>query len=640
MWVGGADGDFDTDTDLCIELQPSQDPSSSPPHTLSSVPSVIVEIQKRVMRIFDSPVARCEVSLLPLLLHPGVTAERWFEMKCERTGTRSGMLLLRLLLMHCDENESSRERISAAERSRTLRGTLLSHGPVSDFQDIDFNLSYANDTKATSGHNGFFHSRKSDVVIRKPGAINRSSSSSSDGSAQDSSQSNNSGDVSTKSSNSSGSGSGSDSLGPNLLCDTPTKKPDYIPALTSESNGSTATRPPSTTDQPQLPAPCQPVTTPASLPSEAACSSPTTSPSPPWTRTTPPAISLRKRSTPTSHPRKALPTETPNDCSPVLLNTAREGEFSFSQGLVPTRNGEAVTGESDWTREDSRTPDPLPTYLSSPVDRITAPSSSSITATGNIAKIDTARGVNFSMPSMDSSGIDTYYYTGRNANEGENEGAATSVSLRRRRGKHDRSTSSLSTSSRGGERGAGERESASRIGRDRDYEGGAQAKGSKGSSKNGGTDRRDSANSVIGKRKEREKGEDKRGSSLLSPVTPTGVAHWLMAAGSSALNYLERQLVDPDERGSQTENGHLAIRGAEGAGGGAGTGGRGGFGMALEGPGMEMRRGSEGEIGRNGPMGSEPEGMEGVGRIHVNLVSAFKSLVSDAAEGDHYVVSE
>ena len=344
-----------------------------------------------------------------------------------------------------------------------------------------------------------------------------------------------------------------------------------------------------------------------------------------------------------------------DDGSPVLLNGASdregegegEGEFSFSQGLVPQRNAGAVTDKIYRTRENRLISDPLPDTLSSPLDRITSPSpsSSSMTDNANIVITDIVRGAAPSIPNSRSSGIDTNSYADRNENEEMD--AAGSVSLRRRRGKHDRSTSSLSlsTSSRG-EIG-GERASESRAGRDRYGGSSAQAKGSKRSNRNGDTERRDS---VIGKRKEREKekekGKEMLGSSLLSPVTPTGVAHWLMAAGSSALGYLERQLVDPDERGN-LDRAHLANNGAEGAGMGGGS--RGGSSVVLEAPGSQMRRGSDAETGtgtglRNGHIGTGPEGMgmgmEGVGRIHVNLVSAFKSLVSDAAEGDHYVVSE
>ena len=49
---------------------------------------------------------------------------------------------------------------------------------------------------------------------------------------------------------------------------------------------------------------------------------------------------------------------------------------------------------------------------------------------------------------------------------------------------------------------------------------------------------------------------------------------------------------------------------------------------------------STGELGGHPMVGGVEEGegiLEGVGRVHVRLIAAFKSRVHDAADGDHYV---
>ena len=66
---------------------------------LFQFPYVSVEIRKKMMRIFDSQVAFCEVSILPLLLYPNISIERIFCLTDTGTGAPSGMISLKLLFV-------------------------------------------------------------------------------------------------------------------------------------------------------------------------------------------------------------------------------------------------------------------------------------------------------------------------------------------------------------------------------------------------------------------------------------------------------------------------------------------------------------------------------------------------------------
>ena len=118
-------------------------------------------------------------------------------------------------------------------------------------------------------------------------------------------------------------------------------------------------------------------------------------------------------------------------------------------------------------------------------------------------------------------------------------------------------------------------------------------------------------------------------SSLLTPLTPSGMADWLRGAGQGAVQYLERQLMDSDEKqGDLNLDPNINVNIAH---------------SSTERNKYNQISDIQSQITRvpsNLPRAdvAKSERMEGVGRIYVNLVSAFKSLVTDAAEGDHYVV--
>lgn len=120
--------------------------------------------------------------------------------------------------------------------------------------------------------------------------------------------------------------------------------------------------------------------------------------------------------------------------------------------------------------------------------------------------------------------------------------------------------------------------------------------------------------------------------SLLAPVTPAGMAHWFVNISSNALGYLEKQLMDTDENSNGDVREGSAISRADIGDAHSSTG-------KVQSPGQGLSVGAGvGHDLRGEKVRGVPDKMEGVGRIHVSLVSVFKALVTDAAEGDHYVV--
>ena len=143
-------------------------------------------------------------------------------------------------------------------------------------------------------------------------------------------------------------------------------------------------------------------------------------------------------------------------------------------------------------------------------------------------------------------------------------------------------------------------------------------------------------------RKDIKGGKDgmKGKSSLLDPVTPSGMADWFVSAGHGVVQYLGKQLMDNDDSNkdlpqsptdthmNRNKNGNTNINQSNN-GNKISDGHNNSFqGLVINGTNKTSSTNGAASYQR----------MEGVGRIHVNLVSAFKSLVTDAAEGDHYVV--
>ena len=124
IWNQGADGFIDVDNDDSFEIVPlrssSIDDDSSVINSSSqkynnpgigksdsnleedidiiAFPYLQLDVKRRMMiNIFDSTIAGCEISILPLMLHPNVTTERWFALTDFTTGEMCGKILVRLL---------------------------------------------------------------------------------------------------------------------------------------------------------------------------------------------------------------------------------------------------------------------------------------------------------------------------------------------------------------------------------------------------------------------------------------------------------------------------------------------------------------------------------------------------------------
>jgi hypothetical protein len=564
VWAGGAAGDIDVSSDEYFDLQSThRGDGLSHPADLSSSPSVSIEIKKRVMRIFDSSIALCTVSLLPLLLHPGTVTERWFELCSPAGGTRCGMLLLRLLLvLHDDIPHASGPSLASVSESvssaSSYGGLLMSHGPVSDFQDIDLSTP----SKQTSGI-----------------SISRSSSSSSS-SIRDNSSSRSSGWTGNNGLESNNGRSNDDfSISSNLT-----------PSKTSETTPSGRKSP-----VPML-IPMQPQTTTMSL-IRPDPSAPTplrrrgplsTSPTTPVMSTISLPLSPSTTSTVTST------SMTPSQ-SAVSVIAVTPPPISF---IVENNQGSAVT---DTLQSDTRK------SLECTVPDRTSPELYNSTVQHTTQAVsDRCQGAVRAALDSPSSPPKGSIMLGERALYGSPD----DITLRQRRGgavsnekNSRRSSRSVSPSSDSDSRGSKKK---SRI---------------KGKGKGGTVKGKAPSKALVkGKTGAGLKGtEGNAKGSLLAPVTPAGMAHWFVNISSTALGYLEKQLMDTEEN----SNGDVRDEGTMIADAHSSTGKAKGHGHGQDIRGEKVR-------------GSEK--MEGVGRIHVSLVSVFKALVTDAAEGDHYVV--
>ena len=125
VWSQGTEGFIDVDNDDSLEIvslgrssiddihssitnnqNNSQRGTSSSTADLgnevdvSVFPYLQLDVKRRMMiSIFDSTIAGCEISILPLMLHPNVTTERWFALTDFTTGEVCGKILVRLLFV-------------------------------------------------------------------------------------------------------------------------------------------------------------------------------------------------------------------------------------------------------------------------------------------------------------------------------------------------------------------------------------------------------------------------------------------------------------------------------------------------------------------------------------------------------------
>jgi hypothetical protein len=567
VWAGGAAGDIDVSSDEFFDLQSTHRGDGLPRSAdLSSSPSVSIEIKKRVMRIFDSSIALCTVSLLPLLLHPGTVTERWFELCSPAGGTRCGMLLLRLLLvLHDDIPQASAPSLASVSESVSSAsgygGLLMSHGPVSDFQDIDLSTP----SKHTSGISISRSSSSSSSSIRD----NSSSSSSSGWTGNNGLESNNgrSNDDFSISSN----------LTPYKTSDTtPSGRKSPVPVLIP-------TQPQTTTmslirPDPSAPTPLRrrgplstspttPVMSNTSLPLSPSATSTVTSSS------VTPSLSAVSVIAETSPP---ISFKVENNQGSAVTNTLQSDTRKSLERAVPDRTSPELyssTVQHSTQADSDRCKGAVRGALDSP----------SSPPKGSVMKGERA-----------------LYGSPDDNNLRQRRGGAVSTEKNSRR-----SSRSVSPSSDSDSRGSKKK---SRI----------KGKGKGGTVKGKGP----SKALVKGKTGAGLKGnEGNPKGSLLAPVTPAGMAHWFVNISSAALGYLEKQLMDTEEN----SNGDITDEGAIIADTHSSTGKAKGHG---HGHGQDIRGEKVG--------GSDK--MEGVGRIHVSLVSVFKALVTDAAEGDHYVV--
>ena len=151
IWNQGADGFIDVDNDDSFEIVPlrssSIDDDSSGINSnsqkysnpgisksdsnleedidISSFPYLQLDVKRRMMiNIFDSTIAGCEISILPLMLHPNVTTERWFALTDFTTGEMCGKILVRLLFASAPtDTEATVNTDQIAEQKEMLEFT-------------------------------------------------------------------------------------------------------------------------------------------------------------------------------------------------------------------------------------------------------------------------------------------------------------------------------------------------------------------------------------------------------------------------------------------------------------------------------------------------------------------------------------
>ena len=108
-WTQGAGDvgiDVDNDDSLEIVTLPATDGTggntvdADADADIDAWPTLRLELKRRAMlRLFDSAVASCEVSIVPLIAHPNTVAERWFGLTDVATGEACGRLQLQLLFV-------------------------------------------------------------------------------------------------------------------------------------------------------------------------------------------------------------------------------------------------------------------------------------------------------------------------------------------------------------------------------------------------------------------------------------------------------------------------------------------------------------------------------------------------------------
>ena len=775
VWAGGAAGNLDIDNDESFEVINSDGRSrnmnvsdnmkaqnmTTDAFDVTSSSYVKIEVKKRLMRIFDSTVGCCEVSILPLLLYPGTVTERWFQLLCPRTGSRCGMLLLRLLLVISDSDStpipipipatataftstgttnssrmsnylSSNSGIgsSSATDPRSGIGFLsLTHGPTSDFQDVDLstpvklmhnnrnnsNDIYGNNTQYNmnkskskdknsdnddSDDDGAYDSRRNDGDYDNHNSINNGHNRNNNNNNKNISSSRNGKTEisSSKQHENNGNNGNSNNLQSN----------DDIPSPSTYMKSRNTSSPSSPLPSPSMSLPLSPAITPvksSSASSSSSSSSSTSSASSkhqaihvekdkinekvkkkdnnndnnneqgdvidhtrnayslssPLTPSSPEPLQLRKRSymsspsPSTTSPSPIPPTSPipiPHDSSSTTLhptdditddnshtintsNTASSQiteieQFSLSEGLFPISKFNGNGNENNEVRSTYARDTPVRTSeicndnhkndrkehsssiqsLGEVKDKDKEHSSPSPhTEKSNISIVDSIGELNALRQrkvSVHDSTYDTLLSSRRSSYSvaSSHSTNADSRPRSRSRSKNQKSSSNSKSDTDKKRRGSG---------------------GKNDKFKNDSKKNDDLTITALTTEENNKQNIDNEKSTLLTPVSLLGFGHWASHAASSAAGFFQKQLMDYDDViNNENENSNDVTN------------------LNNNDDKNNLIRNTTN--GKNSNTGSKTVDsrlygkMEGVGRIHVNLVSVFKSLVLDAAEGDHYVV--
>jgi hypothetical protein len=771
VWAGGAAGNLDIDNDESFKVMNSDDRSrnmnmsdnmnaqnmTTDMFDVTSSTYVKIEVKKRLMRIFDSTVGCCEVSILPLLLYPGTVTERWFQLLCPRTGSRCGMLLLRLLLVISDNDDtpipipipatatavtgttnSSSSRMSnylssnsgigssSASDPRSGIGFLsVTHGPTSDFQDVDLSTpvkmmqNNRNNNSGIYGSNAQYNMNKS-----KSKDKNSDNDDSDDDGGYDSRRNdgdydnhnsinngyNRSNNNNNKNTNSSRNGKmeipsskqhenkGNNGYSNNL------QNNDDIPSPSKYIKSRNTSSPFSPLQSPSISLPLSPAITPVKLSQSSSSSQSSSVPSSsssskhqaisvekekihekvkkkdndndneegdekddtrnaysqssPLTPFSPEPLLLRKKSymsspsPSTTSPSPIPPTSPiPHDSSSTALhpsdnstdnnsdtsNTAQrqiteKGQFSLSEGLFPISKFDGNGNENNEVRS---------TYA-----RDTPVRTSEIYNDNDRNDRNDRKEHSLSMQSLgEIKDKDKEHSSPSPHTEKSNISIVDSIgelnALRQRKVSVQNSTYDTSISSRRSSYSVASSHSTNADSRPRSRSRSKNQKSNSNSKSDSDKKRRGSGGKNDKFRNDSKKNDDltittitteddnkqnieSEKSTLLTPVSLLGFGHWASHAASTAAGFFQKQLMDYDDvinNGNEDENDITNLNSDD--------------------KNNLIGNTANGKNSNTGPktVDSRLYGkMEGVGRIHVNLVSVFKSLVLDAAEGDHYVV--
>ena len=698
VWAGGAAGNLDVNHDESFEVTKTdimnKNNSSGDAFDVASSSYVKIEIKKRLMRIFDSSVGYCEVSILPLLLYPGVVTERWFQLLCPSTGSRCGMLLLRLLMVISNVTPITipipipmaipiPSRISdqtcpqtcsisspGMSSSSEIRLLSLTHGPTSDFQDVDLSTPIKSNKKNNDKNNVCNSNMKNDMS-RDKNEDNGNDNLYYDSNRNHGNHDNYNDRNSTYNRNNDNDNVHSNRNGKMEIL-SPTnhrdnghsnnlQNNDDIPFPSKHMKNTAYQLSSSPLPSPSISLPLTPAMTPVKFQSSSSSrdddnktnknigkreeSENENSLILPLSPLTPTPL-LRKRSYMSSPYPSTTTSPVPHDPSSSTLislnddiqitesynaseiSTPIKENFSSSDGLYPiarfngnvdeindmksayAASSSSCTGgiynDNDRNNRNNKNGGSLSTESFNSKEHSSTPTS---TEKSNITKTDSAGELNAlrqRKTTIQNSLHDTLPSSRRSSYSVTSSHSTNADSRQRSRSRSMNKNSN------------------SKFEKDKKRHGGGVAKNSKfkdDSKKN------DDIPGTTIKEDDIKRSKDDEKSSLLAPVSLLGLGNWASHAASAAAGFFQKQLMDSDdvinyENENENSNFHDNINISNLSN--------------TDKNNMTNLKSSSSDLKNVDTRIKEK--MEGVGRIHVNLVSVFKSLVLDAAEGDHYVV--